>query len=130
MYFLEVLEILFLVKCCKLPEPSFPVLNFVFFFNVNTRSLSFQNSNITLTLQNFLNILLSKLSFLECPPSPLPFCSSFTALKPRLKKFFWSNFLTHYNVLFQCTYHIFCPCVKCSQLSMICNYTTNCLMSM
>ena len=107
MYFLEPLDVLSFIKCLKLPEPSFPVLDFVSFSNGDTRSSSFENSNTTLALQAFLNMLISlKLYAFTCrmPSLPLTFLFCSQKLNPILQSFFGPpslpTLIHHFQALF------------------------------
>ena len=123
MYFLELLDILFFIKCLKSPDPSFPILNFVSFSAASTRSASYtklihQHRQSTLSQHSYFSRLIRTWNIL--PPIDLSLPLSTTKLQ--LKKFFWSYFLSHFDPAQPCTFHIACPCSRCYQVSIKTNF--------
>ena len=126
MYFLELLDILFFIKCLKFPDPSFPVLNFVSFSNTKTRSSSFSK-----LIHNPCSSRLSQHSYfsriarLWNTLPPIDTSVPFSTIKFQLKSFFWSHFLANFNSSLPCSFHVVCPCSKCSHLPVNCNFATH-----
>ena len=105
MYFLELLDILFFIKCLKFPDPSFPVLNFVSFSNTKTRSSSFSKlihnpCSSRLSQQSYF----SRIARLWNTLPPIDTSVPFSTIKFQLKKFFGLTFLLtlilHFHVHF------------------------------
>ena len=131
MYFLELLDILFFIKCLKFPEPSFPILDYVSFFNANTRSSSFSKlKHLSCSSRISQHSYFSRITRLWNTLPPIDLSHSFTSIKIQLKKFFWLHFLNHFDSSLPCTFHVVCPCDKCSQLPVKYNYAPQAIMSL
>ena len=131
MYFLELLDILFFIKCLKFPEPSFPILDYVSFFNANTRSSSFSKlKHLSCSSRISQHSYFSRITRLWNTLPPIDLSHSFTSIKIQLKKFFWLHFLNHFDSSHPCTFHVVCPCDKCSQLPVKYNYAPQAIMSL
>ena len=130
MYFLELLDVLFFIKCLKFPEPSFPILDYVSFFNANTRSSSFSkqkhlscSSSIS---QHFCFPWITH-HWNTLPPIDI---SHFYIHQDSSQKILWVHFLNRFDSWLPCTFHVVCPCDKCSQLPGMYNYAPQSLMSL
>ena len=126
LYLYELLDLLFFIKCLKFPDPSFPVLDFVSFSSKNTRSSTFSKlvHQHRLT-SNSQHSFFCRIVRLWNSLPPLDLSLSYPSIKLHLKKIFWSHFLTHFDSSVPCTYHVVCPCSKCSRLPVRVNFTSS-----
>ena len=127
MYWLELQDNLYLIRCFKDPSDKFFVQYFVSFVHLNARS----------TTRNKLLIKFSKTShsqysyFNRVPRlwnslPPLELSLSFNTIKLHLKQLFWKHFIVHFNPTNLFSFHILCQCLNCvnSNHSVSCNYNT------
>ena len=123
MYYYELSDILFFIKCLQFPDPSFPILNYVSFSSHSTRSGSCtklaQQLHTKTQSQHFFfkRIVL----FWNTLPT-IDLSLSFPTIKRRLYSFFHSHFLANFDPNIPCSYHIVCPCYNCSKLPVKTNY--------
>ena len=114
MYWLELQDILYLIKCFKDPSDNFNVLNFLSFVQLKTRSTSRNklrvNFNKTSHSHHF---YFNRIVRLWNALPPLNLSLSFSTLKLHLKQLFWKHFTMHFNPNNLCTFHIVCPCPNC-----------------
>ena len=114
MYWLELQDILFLIKCFKDPSENFNPLSFVSFVCHSTRSATSHklkvNYNRTSVTRHFYFNRVVKLW--NCMP-PIDLTMSYSKLKHTLKQIFWSHFITNFNPDNACSFHIVCPCSNC-----------------
>ena len=117
MYLYEINDIMFLIKSLKSPSSSFNIYNFISFTSSSTR-LSARNklihlrSNNTLT-HHFYFIRISQLwNLLPTIDLSLPTSS----LHSSLKEYLWSHFISHFDSSNPSSFHVLCPCCKCSSL--------------
>ena len=127
LYLYKLLDLVFFIKCFKFPDTSFPVLDFVSFSNTNTRS-----STISKLVHQSWPSSNSQHSFFCClvrlwnslPPLELSLSYPSIKLPVFLKKAFWSHFIIYFDPSVPCTYHIICPCSKCSRLPVWVNFSS------
>ena len=116
---LELLDVLFLVKNLKSPSMYFNIYNYVSFTSTGTRS-STQNKLVMVTnathssryLSYFDRVvpLWNKLS------RHIDLDSSFGSIKSHLRHLFWNYFISNFNINNHCTYRIICFCPVCKLL--------------
>lgn len=114
MYWFELQDILFLIRCFKDPSDNFFILNYVSFVNLNTRSTARKklriNFNKTSLSQHF---YFNRVARLWNSLPPLDLSLSFNTLKFHIKQLFWNHFTAHFNPNNLCSFHIVCPCPNC-----------------
>ena len=111
---LELNDIIFFLKSVRSPTPSFDILSFVSFSTSATRSSSANKLNFPLSSTSlFTNFYFNRLPRIW---NRLPIIeetlSTDSAIR-KVKNYFWSYFLTHFNPADLCTFHIYCPCANC-----------------
>lgn len=114
MYWLEIADVLFFVKCLKNPNDSFNVLDFVEFSTSKTRAGN--RRKLQHKYCKTRNFFFHRIVRLWNALPELDITLSLPSLKFHLAKFFWNIFLTHFDVNNTCTYHFVCPCSTCIQL--------------
>ena len=124
MYFFEFLDVMFFIKCIKFPNQSFLVLKFVSFPNVNTRSSSFsklshQYRRTRLSQHSYF----CRLTWLWNSLPPIDLTLSLNTIKPTLRNYFIDHFISHFDSTNTLSYHIVCPCDKCSSCPIHTNFT-------
>ena len=96
MYLFELYDILFLVRCFKFPDPSFPLMDHIHFIDSSTRCSSFfklahKRSKSFLSHQSYFFRIVHTWNTLP----PIDLNSSYSTIKLQLKQLFWSLILIH-----------------------------------
>ena len=116
MYFLELNDILFLVKSLNSPNPAFNIHNYVTFNTSVTQSGTFNklihNFTSTSYAHNFFNRIVRLWNSLPYIDLSL----SVSTIKSTLQNFLWNHFVAHYDSDNVHTFHYLCPCNSCSHL--------------
>ena len=117
MYWFDLQDVLFLVKCLKNPPDNFKVLDFVTFCDSNTRScsngkLKYSFKRGSATRHYYFNRVVRLWNQL---PS-IDLSLSYHSIQLSISKYMWSHFLRHFDPDSICTYHFVCPCNNCHQL--------------
>ena len=125
MHWLELRDVMFLVKCFKDPPENFNPLTFVSFITHSTRSAT--NHKLTVNFKRtsttrhfYFNRVVRLWKYLPT----LDLSLSYSTLKYKLKQIFWAHFTDHFNSSNICTFHILCPCfncVNCNHSAVSCN---------
>ena len=113
MYWFELQDLLFVIKCLKKPTENFDIKKFLSFSTSITRSgtqhkLVFNHVR-TNTVRHFFFHRVVKL-WNSIPLVDLSL--SFETLKTTLYNHFWSHFITNFDPSDICSYHIICPCTS------------------
>ena len=116
MYSFELADILFLIRCLQHPDPSFPVTNYIQFVSSSTRSSSscklvHQSSQLNSSHYSFFKRAIRLWNILP----PINLNKSLSRIKSNITIKFWSNFKANFDPEVPYTYHIICPCNKCSK---------------
>ena len=115
---LELNDVIFFLKSIRSPSSHFDILSFVSFSTSTTRSSSASKLKIPLTTTS----LSSNFYFNRLPriwnllPTIDESLSTASAIH-KVKIYFWSYFLTHFNPADLCSFHIYCPCPTCRHIS-------------
>ena len=114
MYFLEYLDITFLVTCIKEPASNFPISDYITFSSSNTRSCTFYKLIIKKAKTNqsrhfYFNRVARLWNFLP----PIDLSLSLSTIKHNLKQIFWTHFKENFSSFNHCTFHLLCPCNNC-----------------
>ena len=114
MYYLEMNDMLFFLKCLKDPPDNFNILDFVSFSTNATRSGSTHKLNHTCSSSNTTRFFyFNRLPLLWNSLPPLDLDLSYSSLKSKIRKHLWNHFLTHFDDQNPCSFHSVCPCSKC-----------------
>ena len=115
MVYFEIADIIFMVKCIKAPTPYFNIsdYSYVIFCSTNTRSSIHLKLKYTKTKTN----LLGQFYFNRIPRlwnylPQIDTTMSIATLRCKLHTFFWNE---NFNSANACSYHLVCPCQKCSR---------------
>lgn len=116
MYWLEIQDIMFIIKCLKDPPDNFNLEDHVSFVSSTTRAstmnkLQHRYSRSTTTRHFYFNRVVRLWNVL--PPFDLSL--SYTSIKKLILKHFWDHFLLNFNPDSTCSFHFMCPCSSCSQ---------------
>ena len=118
MYLFELHDIIFLIKSLKNPTPFFNIYNFVEFCSTSSRSsqankLTHHRSPNLITHHLFFKRVSRLWNVLPIIDLSLPTSTLYT----RLKRYFWNHFENYFDSTDPCTFHLLCPCSKCSSIS-------------
>ena len=117
MYLFEIYDIIFFIKSLKNPTSSFNIYNFIEFHSSSSR-LSKANK---LTHQRFLNLITRHFFFNRVPRlwNTLPVIDislPTSVIHSRLNKYFWNHFVNNFDSTNPCTFHLLCPCSRCTSI--------------
>ena len=119
MYWLEIQDVLFLVKSLKEPADNTTILDYVTFPSMNTRSTSsgkvvHKYTRYSQSHHFYFNRIIRLWNSL--PTIDLNY-SLFTAIKRQIISRLWLHFQTTFDRDNVCTYHFLSPCNKCVTLA-------------
>ncbi len=113
---LELLDLLFLVKCLLVPPDNFQILDFISFVDNPTRAGSHRKLaykfNRTSTSRHF---YFNRVVRLWNSAPAINLDASFAATKAQITNFFWNYFTCNFDPDTRCTHYICCPCAICHQ---------------
>ena len=117
MYLFEIYDIIFFIKSLKNPTSSFNIYNFIEFHSSSSR-LSKANK---LTHQRFSNLITRHFFFNRVPRlwNTLPVIDislPTSVIHSRLNKYFWNHFVNNFDSTNPCTFHLLCPCSRCTSI--------------
>ena len=116
---LELYDILLFIKSLKYPSESFNILDFVSFCSGSTRSaahLKLQLSPTNCSTNRIRHFYFSRLPRLWNYLPTINLEKSVMSIKSDITAFFWSRFQQTFDPSRPCTYHVVCPCARCSSL--------------
>ena len=110
MYWLELLDIMFLVKCIKEPDDAFNIFEFISFSTSNTRfgssnKLQYKYQRSSIMRHFYFNRIVRLWNSLPC----INLAMSIDTIKTTVSKHLWDHFTTHFNVNSICSFHSVCP---------------------
>ena len=110
MYWLELLDIMFLVKCIKEPDDAFNIFEFISFSTSNTRfgssnKLQYKYQRSSIMRHFYFNRIVRLWNSLPC----INLAMSIDTIKTTVSKHLWDHFTTHFNVNNICSFHSVCP---------------------
>ena len=112
MYIFELNDIIFLISSLKQSSPHFQITDYIFFNTGSTRSSSYNRLIHTRSNPNSnRHFYFNRLPRLWNSTTNQPF----TSLEKNLIKYMWSNFMHTFDPHNPCTFHLLCPCSRCSQ---------------
>ena len=116
MYTYEILDILFLAKSLKTPDPSLPIHDFISFSSSTragcTSELVHQESSTSTSSHSYFRRVTQLWNALPI----IDLNSSLQTIKLRLKKYMWNRFIENFDPNVPCTFHFLCPCSKCTRI--------------
>ena len=119
----EINDILFFLRCIKNPTIAFHIQHYVEFCSGPTRSsTSFKLKHSISKLSSINNFYFNRFPRLWNSLPVMDMNKSYSSIKYSLKQFFWNVFISTFDPDQPCFYHFLCPCCKCSQLPIICNF--------
>jgi len=111
---LELQDLLFLVKCLLDPPDNFDIMDFISFSTNRTRSSSkhrlVSKFNRTTTGRHY---YFSRITSLWNAVPEINLKSSLLSIKKELSKFLWNHFINKFNPHDTCTFQLCCPCSYC-----------------
>ena len=114
MYYFELNDIFFFLRCLKDPPPNFDILSYVSFSSNPTRSSSCRKLNHTCSTSNTARFYyFNRLPSLWNSLPPLNLDLSLPVLKTTIQNLFWDHFLANFDHKLPCSYHYRCPCSSC-----------------
>ena len=122
---LELYDILLFIKSLKYPSESFNILDFVSFCSSSTRSVAhfkLQLSSANCSTNHIRHFYFSRLPRLWNYLPTINLEKSVKLIKSDITAFFWSRFQRTFDPSRPCTYHVVCPCARCSSLSLPNNF--------
>ena len=116
MHWLEIQDLLFLVRCFKEPTDNFDITSYVSFSTASTRSsgshkLHHKYSRTSTTRHFYFNRIVRLWNSFP----PIDLSASFEAIKRYIYGIFWEHFVADFNPDFVCSFHYSCPCYACLQ---------------
>ena len=117
MYWLEIQDVLFLLKHIKLPADNFNIFDHVSFVTSCTRASTRKDlkqnfSRCSTTSHFYFNRVVKLWNKL-----PIVLSESYTKNKHDICVFLWDHFIKNFNSDIPCSYHFLCPCSSCSPFS-------------
>ena len=113
----ELNDILLFIRSLKNPTANFNILGYISFYSSSTRSASFHKLVQRCVRSNkHRHLYFNRLPRFWKSLPPVELSLSIINLSPWLRGFFWSAFLDNFNPDLLCTYHLICPCSKCSSV--------------
>lgn len=113
-YWLELQDILFLVKSLQNPQDNFNILDYIHFTTNHTRAsttkkLSYRFQRTTIGRHYYFNRIIRLWNFLP----EINLLKSFETIKFNLTKVFWNYFVRNFDSANLCTFNLCCPCQSC-----------------
>ena len=114
MHWLEIQDLLFLVRCFKEPTDNFDITSYVSFSTASTRScdshkLHHKYSRTSTTRHFYFNRIVQLWNSFP----PIDLTASFETIKHFIYSSFWEHFVADFNPDFVCSFHYLCPCYAC-----------------
>ena len=123
MYVLELNDLMFFVKSLKAPTDHFNIYQYVHFANNSTRSASssklIHRKPASSTHQHF---YFNRIVRLWNHMPTIDLSLSIDLIKIQLTAFLWNRFTSTFNSDLLCSYHMVCPCYRCSTQPIVVNF--------
>lgn len=115
MYWLELQDLLFLIKSMKEPSENFNIFQYVKFGTSTTRASSSHHLvHQYHRTSHSSHFYFSRIVRLWNSLQPLDISVSLHLIKSNIKSCLWNHFITNFNSNNVCSFHVVCPCPKCS----------------
>ena len=116
MYTYELNDLLFFIKSLKSPSPHFDINQYIQFSNHSTRATSAHklthSSSFTLHQHSFFSKIIRLWNSVPVIDLSLPT----DLIKKHLTIFFWEKFSVNFTLDYPCSFHLVCPCHRCTKL--------------
>ena len=112
-----------LVKSLKFPNDNFDITNHITFASNSTRSASFRklvHSKTSNTTQH--HFYFNRISRLYNYLPVINLSLSTNIIKRQISDYLWTQFSINFDSERPCTFHILCPCYRCSSLPVSSNF--------
>lgn len=117
MYWLELQDILFLIRCLKNPPDNLDLSHHTSYFTSNTRAAKCNKMQHRLYRTSSANhFYYNRVARLWNKLPPIDLSLPLSNIKKTIYNHFWDHFLTNFNPDSPCTYHFICPCSSCSSI--------------
>ena len=114
MYQFDYYDISFFINSIKNPNPGFNILDYVSFCSGCTRSSSHNKLRTSYSPRNYImNFYFNRLPRLWNSLPTIDLSLPANIIMHRVRDILWQHFTEHFNPDNPCTYHYFCPCIKC-----------------
>ena len=122
MYWFDLQDVLFLVKCLKDESDSMNIYKYITFVSSSTRS-----STSNKLVHNFFRTSTTRhfyfnrgvLLWNALPSTCVDLSLSIPTIKHRLILHLWNHFIQNYNLDNPCSFHYICPCNNCYNSSRV-----------
>ena len=118
MYFYELQDLLFLMKCLLDPDDGMNIRSFVSFSSSSRSSrsgkLSYNLCHTSIYRHFYFNRIVRLWNAI--PKGIIDLSLPYIVIKKSLITFFWEHFTSHFHSDNPCSYHIVCPCPSCNHL--------------
>ena len=116
MYWLELQDIMFLVKCLQDPHDCMNIRSHVSFSPSGTRAgsgnkLKYEYRRTSNGRHFYFNRIVRLWN--KLPSSCIDLTKSFATVRHTVRAFLWTHFENHFDPKNTCTFHLVCPCYKC-----------------
>ena len=123
MYIYELNDLMFLIKSLNTPTDNFDIRNHIFFTTNSTRSGSHfklcHSRSVTITQHHFyFNRIVRLWNYLPV----IDLSSPHYVIKQKLTKHLWDHFTVNFNSDQHCSFHLLCPCHRCSRQPISINF--------
>jgi len=120
---LELHDIMFFVRCLKGPTDAFNIYDHVTFCTSSTRSSTHLKLQHTLSRTNSArHFYFNRIPRLWNTLPTIDLDQSTTSIKRKVWQFLWDHFMRTFKSDNPCSFHLLCPCSKCSSLSVTSNF--------
>ena len=117
MYWYELQDLMFLVKCLQDPSDNFDILSYghISFVSSCTRAsssakLKHNFCRTTTTRHFYFNRIVHLWNVIPDIDTSQPYCT----IKRQISSFLWDHFQSHFDPSSPCSFHLLCPCSSCS----------------
>ena len=122
-YIYELDDVMFLINSLKLPTANFIINQFISFISSNTRfwdHLKLVHPRTTSSLHRhfYFNHIARLWNYLPVINVTLPA----HIIKQKIKSYLWEHFTSHFYPDQTCSFHLLCPCYRCSRRSIPTNF--------
>ena len=111
MYWLELNDIMYLVKSLKNPSDNMPIHNLVSFSKSPTHPNNLLHNYCHTSLAR--HFYFNRIARLWNKLPPIDLTSSISCIKLKLTSHFWDHFFINFDPQNHCSFHYLCPCSSC-----------------
>ena len=123
MYTYEFIDLMFFIKSLKSPSAHFDISQHIQFASHCTRAASTHKlSYLSTTTSSYHKSYFNRIIRLWNSVPIIDLTLSLSTIKTLLTNYLWTNFSANFISDYTCTFHLLCPCYRCSKLPIIFNY--------